>query len=103
VASLRGPRAARLEALSVSHCNLTDGDLAELQQLLPAAAGIRSLDLSHNKLTNRALQALVAALAGGIAPQLERLDLRGNKLSSPAGTMLRGLKVLRKELAVEWE
>ena len=38
-----------------------------------------------------------------VAPQLERLDLRGNKLSSPAGTMLRGLKVLRKELAVEWE
>ena len=103
VVSLRGPRAAGLEALSVSHCSLTDGDLAELQQLLPAAAGIRSLDLSHNKLTNGALQALVAALAGGIAPQLERLDLRGNKLSSLAGTMLRGLKVLRKELAVEWE
>ena len=102
VASLRGPGAAELEALSVSRCRLTDGELAELQELLPAAAGIRSLDLSHNRLTNGALQALVAALAGGAAPRLEQLDLRGNQLSPLAGTMLRGLQVLRKGLAVEW-
>lgn len=102
VASLWGPGAAELEALSVSRCRLTDGELAELQELLPAAAGIRSLDLSHNRFTNGALQALVAALAGGAAPRLEQLDLRGIQLSPLAGTMLRGLQVLRKGLAVEW-
>ena len=101
--SLRGPGAAELEAVSVSSCDLTDGELSELHSLLAAAPGLRSLDLSGNRLTNGALQPLAAALAAGTAPRLERLDLRGNKLCPPAGTILGGLKVLRKGLKIEWE
>ena len=101
--SLRGPGAADLEAVSVSSCDLTDGELSELHSLLAAAPGLRSLDLSGNRLTNGALQPLAAALAAGTAPRLERLDLRGNKLCPPAGTILGGLRVLRKGLKIEWE
>ena len=64
--SLRGPGAADLEAVSVSSCDLTDGELSELHSLLAAAPGLRSLDLSGNRLTNGALQPLAAALAAGL-------------------------------------
>ncbi len=68
-----------LRSLRLAECRLDDAGLRELITLLPA--GLVSLDLRENLITDAGLATLVGS---GKFSRLERLDLRNNSITSPA-------------------
>merc|ERR1711941_223041 len=81
-----------------------DEDLAEICQALKDNADVTELDLSHNKIKDAGVQALVAVLAAGAAPNLRDLRLYNNEFGELGQTMLtQGLPVFRKKLEVHWK
>jgi len=91
-------------AMRLSFNSLTDEDLAEVCQALKDNADVTELDLSHNKIKDAGVQALVATLAAGAAPNLRDLRLYSNEFGDLGQTMLtQGLPVFRKKLEVTWK
>ena len=65
---------------------------------------VEVLDLSNNELNDGGIQALVAELAAGVAPNLKELSVYGNKFGAMGKTMLTaGLSAMRKDLKVQIE
>jgi len=93
-----------VKSMRLSFMSLTDEDLDELLKRLKDNEDVTELDLSHNKLKDRGVQALVASLAGGNAPNLRELRLYSNEFGELGQTMLtQGLSVFRKKLEVHWK
>lgn len=91
-------------AMHLSFNSLTDEDLAEVCEALKGNADVTELDLSHNKIKDAGVQALVAVLAAGAAPNLRDLRLYSNEFGELGQTMLtQGLPVFRKKLEVHWK
>mmetsp|Transcript_25001 Transcript_25001/g.75415 ORF Transcript_25001/g.75415 Transcript_25001/m.75415 type:complete len:254 (+) Transcript_25001:60-821(+) len=96
--------AAGVKSMHLSFLSLTDEDLAEVIACLKGNEDITELDLTHNKIKDAGVQALVAALAAGAAPNLRELRLYSNEFGELGKTMLtQGLPVFRKKLEVKWE
>merc|ERR1719486_1295912 len=90
--------------MKLSFMSLTDEDLNELLPLMKGNKDLVELDLSHNSIKDAGVQALVAALAAGAAPNLKELRLYSNEFSELGQTMLtQGLPVFRKKLEVHWK
>lgn len=90
--------------MRLSFASLTDQDLLAVVDKLKGNADIQELDLAHNHIKDVGVQALVAALAGGAAPNLRELRLYSNEFGDLGKTMLsQGLPVFRKKLVVHWE
>mmetsp|Transcript_86186 Transcript_86186/g.257260 ORF Transcript_86186/g.257260 Transcript_86186/m.257260 type:complete len:255 (-) Transcript_86186:246-1010(-) len=91
-------------AMRLSFMSLTDEDLEEVIKRLKGNQDLTELDLSHNKIKDVGVQALVASLAGGGAPNLRELRLYSNEFGELGQTMLtQGLSVFRKKLEVHWK
>lgn len=92
------------KSMSFSFMQMTDEDLAEVVKKLKGNEAVTELDLTHNKIKDAGIQNLVAALAGGSAPNLRDLRLYSNEFGELGKTMLtQGLPVLRKKIDVRWE
>lgn len=92
------------QAMRLSFMSITDEDLDEIISRLKGNRDLTELDLSHNKIKDSGVQALVAALAGGAAPNLRELRLYSNEFGDLGKTMLtQGLSVFRKKLEVHWK
>jgi len=90
--------------IRLTFMGLTDEDLAEVVQLLKGNDVVKELDLSHNHIKDTGVQNLVAALAGGAAPNLRELRLYSNEFGELGKMMLtQGLTVFRKKLEIVWE
>merc|ERR1712187_458762 len=82
----------------------TDEDLNEIIARLKGNADVTEIDLSHNHIKDAGVQALVAALAAGAAPNLQELKIYSNDFGDLGQTMLtQGLPVFRKKLQVHWK
>eukprot|EP00933_Yihiella_yeosuensis_P044757 TRINITY_DN40018_c0_g1_i1.p1 TRINITY_DN40018_c0_g1~~TRINITY_DN40018_c0_g1_i1.p1 ORF type:complete len:260 (-),score=73.24 TRINITY_DN40018_c0_g1_i1:153-932(-) len=93
-----------LKAMRFSFGQLTDEDLNEVIKHLKGNEDVTELDLAHNHIKDAGVQALVAALAGGAAPNLTELRIYSNEFGSLGETMLtQGLPVFRKKLTVHWK
>lgn len=93
-----------VKVMRLSFTQCTDEDLAELLPHLKGNEDLTELDLSHNSIKDAGVQALVAALAGGAAPNLRELRLYSNEFGELGQTMLtQGLTVFRKKLEVHWK
>lgn len=93
-----------VKTMRLSFCQCTDEDLAEVLTHLKENEDLTELDLSHNKIKDAGIQALVAALAGGAAPKLKELRVYSNEFGELGQTMLtQGLPVFRKKLEVHWK
>lgn len=93
-----------LKIIRLSFVSMTDEDLKKLCEHLKGNEDITELDISHNKINDIGVQALVASLAGGAAPNLKELRIHSNEFGALGTTMLsQGLKVLRKKLTVVYE
>merc|ERR1712032_460343 len=92
------------KSIRMCFMGLTDEDLAEVLPLLKGNEALTELDLSHNKIKDKGVQDLVAALAAGAAPNLEEFKLYSNEFGELGMTMLtQGLPVFRKKLKIVWE
>mmetsp|Transcript_59843 Transcript_59843/g.110814 ORF Transcript_59843/g.110814 Transcript_59843/m.110814 type:complete len:246 (+) Transcript_59843:70-807(+) len=88
-------------SMRCSFMQMCDEDLSELLKVLKGNDVVTELDLSHNKIKDQGVQALVAALAKGDAPNLQELRLYSNEFGALGKTMLtQGLRVFRKQLKV---
>eukprot|EP00931_Biecheleriopsis_adriatica_P117283 TRINITY_DN92818_c0_g1_i1.p1 TRINITY_DN92818_c0_g1~~TRINITY_DN92818_c0_g1_i1.p1 ORF type:complete len:260 (+),score=68.32 TRINITY_DN92818_c0_g1_i1:47-826(+) len=104
-----GPRwqealAPGTKAMRLSFSQATDEDLAEVIEKLKGNDDVTELDLAHNHIKDAGIQALVAALAAGAAPNLRELRVYSNEFGELGKTMLtQGLPVFRKKLEVYWK
>merc|ERR1719291_1271834 len=95
----RGEKAIRL-----NYTGMCDEDLPEVLNMLRGNDDVTELDLSHNKINDAGIQSLVAALAGGAAPNLKEFKVYSNEFGELGKTMLtQGLPVFRKKLEVHWK
>lgn len=93
-----------VESIGMSFMQLNDEDLAEFLQNLKKNEKVTELDLSFNKIKDKGVQALVAALANGMAPALSVLKIYKNEFGELGKTMLtQGLPVFRKKLKIQWD
>jgi hypothetical protein len=93
-----------VKSMRISFMQATDEDLTEIIDRLKGNSDVTELDLSHNHIKDAGVQALVAALAAGAAPNLEELKLYNNEFGDLGQTMLtQGLPVFRKKLQVHWK
>jgi len=93
-----------MKAMRMSFLQATDEDLQEVIQTLKGNEDVTELDLSHNHIKDGGIQALVAALAAGSAPNLRELRLYSNEFGELGQTMLtQGLPIFRKKLEVHWK
>ncbi|CAL1138618.1 unnamed protein product [Cladocopium goreaui] len=91
-------------SMRFSFLHATDEDLTEVIEKLKDNQDVTELDLSHNKIKDSGIQALVAALAAGAAPKLRELKVYSNEFGQLGETMLtQGLPVFRRDLKVEWQ
>jgi len=91
-------------AIRVPFSQATDEDLSEVIECLKGNQDVTEIDISHNHIKDGGIQALVAALAGGAAPNLRELRVYSNEFGSLGETMLtQGLPVFRKTLQVHWK
>lgn len=91
-------------SIRLSFSQATDEDLQEVIQHLKGNEAVTELDLAHNHIKDAGIQALVAALAAGAAPNLRELRLYSNEFGELGQTMLtQGLPVFRKKLQVQWK
>mmetsp|Transcript_13740 Transcript_13740/g.26127 ORF Transcript_13740/g.26127 Transcript_13740/m.26127 type:complete len:256 (-) Transcript_13740:132-899(-) len=98
-ATASGQKSMRLSFMSVC-----DEDVSALVEKLKGNKDIEELDLSHNSIKDQGVQALVAALANGAAPNLRELRMYSNEFGELGQTMLtKGLPVFRKKLEVHWK
>eukprot|EP00928_Gymnodinium_smaydae_P003757 TRINITY_DN11329_c0_g1_i1.p1 TRINITY_DN11329_c0_g1~~TRINITY_DN11329_c0_g1_i1.p1 ORF type:complete len:297 (-),score=87.14 TRINITY_DN11329_c0_g1_i1:107-922(-) len=98
-ATARGSKSLRL-----GFFGLADEDMQEVIDLLKGNDDVTELDLSHNQLNDAGVQALVAALAAGAAPNLKDLRIYKNEFGALGKTMLtQGLAVFRKKLEIKCE
>jgi len=92
------------KSIRLSFMQATDEDLKEVIERLKGNSDVTELDLSHNHVKDAGVQALVAALAAGAAPNLQELKLYNNEFGDLGQTMLtQGLPVFRKKLQVHWK
>eukprot|EP00441_Pelagodinium_beii_P026133 CAMPEP_0197656802 /NCGR_PEP_ID=MMETSP1338-20131121/43421_1 /TAXON_ID=43686 ORGANISM="Pelagodinium beii, Strain RCC1491" /NCGR_SAMPLE_ID=MMETSP1338 /ASSEMBLY_ACC=CAM_ASM_000754 /LENGTH=259 /DNA_ID=CAMNT_0043232985 /DNA_START=50 /DNA_END=829 /DNA_ORIENTATION=- len=92
------------KTIRVCFSQATDEDLNEIIQALKGNEDVTELDVSHNHIKDGGVQALVAALAAGSAPNLQELRVYSNEFGSLGETMLtQGLPVFRKKLEVHWK
>ncbi|CAK0860933.1 unnamed protein product [Prorocentrum cordatum] len=93
-----------VKSIRLSFMQATDEDLKEVIERLKGNSDVTELDLSHNHVKDAGVQALVAALAAGAAPNLQELKLYNNEFGDLGQTMLtQGLPVFRKKLQVHWK
>jgi len=93
-----------VKSIRLSFMQATDEDLNEVLKVLKGNTEVEELDLSHNHIKDAGVQALVAALAAGAAPNLQELKLYSNEFGDLGQTMLtQGLPVFRKKLQVHWK
>lgn len=93
-----------VQALRLSFMQIKDEDIPQIIERFRNDAEVTELDLSHNQIRDVGVQALVAALASGGAPNLKELKLYANEFSSLGESMLtQGLPVFRKKLTVHWK
>jgi hypothetical protein len=93
-----------VKSIRLSFMQATDEDLKEVIERLKGNSDVTELDLSHNHVKDGGVQALVAALAAGAAPNLQELKLYNNEFGDLGQTMLtQGLPVFRKKLQVHWK
>jgi len=97
--------AAGTTSIRLSFMQLCDEDLVDIVlDRLKGNNDVTELDLSHNHIKDHGIQALVAALANGAAPNLRELRVYNNEFGKLAETMLtQGLPVFRKKLEVHWK
>lgn len=87
-----------------SFMQLTDEDLKEVIENLKGNEHVTELDLTHNKIHDAGVQALVAALSAGAAPNLKELRIYKNSFGELGKVMLtQGLAVFRKKLDIRAE
>jgi hypothetical protein len=92
------------KAMRMSFMQLTDEDLEVVIERLRDNAAVEELDLSHNKIKDRGVQLLVAALSKGAAPSLRELRIYSNEFGDLGRTMLaQGLRILRKGIEIQHE
>merc|ERR1712039_950993 len=90
--------------LRLSFSSMTDEDLNEVIERIRKDPDVKELDISHNHIKDAGIQALVAALAAGAAPNLRELKVYSNEFGDLGKTMLtQGLPVFRKKLEIQWE
>merc|ERR1719439_512651 len=90
--------------MRLSFMQMTDEDLSEIIELLKGNQDVTELDLTHNRIKEQGVQALVAALAAGAAPNLRELKIYRNEFGDLGKTMLtQGLSVFRKKLTIHWK
>lgn len=75
-------------------------DLVQLFAALKDNTSMTSIDLSNNVITDEGMSFLTGALAVGMVPNLLRINLQGNPISSKGRELLAGLYHLRKQLLV---
>merc|ERR1719401_2074828 len=93
-----------VKAIRLSFTQATDEDLQEVIAVLKGNQDVTELDLSHNHIKDAGIQALVATLAAGAAPNLRELRIYSNEFGDLGKTMLtQGLPVFRKKLDVRWQ
>lgn len=93
-----------VSSMRLSFISACDDDLTALVQHLKGNQDVTELDLSHNHIKDAGVQALVAALAAGAAPNLRELRIYSNEFGELGQTMLtQGLPVFRKKLQVHWK
>jgi len=91
-----------VKSMRFSFMQATDEDLNEIIARLKGNADVTEIDLSHNHIKDAGVQALVAALAAGAAPNLQELKIYSNDFGALGMTMLtQGLPVFRKKLQVQ--
>jgi len=97
-------KAKGVKSIRLSFMQMTDEDLAEIIGLLKGNQDVTELDLTHNQIKDQGVQALVAALAAGAAPNLRELKIYRNEFGDLGKTMLtQGLSVFRKKLDIRTE
>ena len=114
VENLRRKHRSERHQAALEDTNLTDmrfnlldlrpADMPEVVEALQKNSVVTCLDLSTNdKLDDNALQPLLLALANRSAPTLRRLKLQGTSASIISKNMAKGLKLMRKDLEVEFD
>jgi hypothetical protein len=85
-------------------CDINPGrDIEDLVEALRKNGDVELLDLRDNrKLNDDALQPLLLALAGGAAPKLKSVLLKGTSHSVISRNMAKGLALMRKDLAIDF-
>ena len=85
-------------------CDINPGrDIEDLVDALRKNGDVELLDLRDNrKLNDEALQPLLVALAGGAAPKLKKVLLKGTSHSVISRNMAKGLGLMRKGLAIDF-
>eukprot|EP00658_Telonema_sp_P-2_P052639 TRINITY_DN4086_c0_g1_i12.p1 TRINITY_DN4086_c0_g1~~TRINITY_DN4086_c0_g1_i12.p1 ORF type:complete len:369 (-),score=101.58 TRINITY_DN4086_c0_g1_i12:474-1580(-) len=91
------------ERLELSVCRLTDVEVPTICSSLSSSTELSHLDLSHNELSDIAVQQLVACLAMGGAPNLKELRITSNRYTKMGANMLSGLKSMRKGLKLTYD
>lgn len=93
-----------VKSLRLSFMQIKDEDIPQIVERFRGDAEVVELDLSHNHIKDTGVQALVAALASGGAPNLKELKLYSNEFTELGESMLtQGLPVFRKKLTVHWK
>jgi hypothetical protein len=93
-----------VKAMRFGFMGVTDEDLTEILERLKGNQDVVELDLTHNKIMDKGIQSLVAAIAGGAAPNLKELRIYKNEFGDLGKTMLtQGLSVFRKKLDIRHE
>ncbi|KAK9818198.1 hypothetical protein WJX72_008695 [[Myrmecia] bisecta] len=87
--------------IRLAACNIHSAKTRRLCEALQKNRQVTSLDLSANHIGDEGALALASALAGGAAPELIALDLRGNPITESGLEALDGLVKIRKQLNVE--
>merc|ERR1711957_642288 len=88
--------------MSLCFNQICDEDLVPIIERLKGDEDVLELDLTHNRIKDTGIQALVAGLAGGAAPNLKELRIYKNEFTKLGETMLtQGLKVFRKKLEIQ--
>jgi len=81
-------------------CGGGEGGTVQLFTALKDNTSVTSIDLSDNVITDEGMQFMTGVLAGGIAPNLIHVNVRGNPVSERGKELLSGLFHLRKQLKV---
>jgi len=80
---------------------VADSDIDAVVKGLQSYPGVTTLDLQENDIMDAGVQALVAALSTGTAPNLEELRIGGNGFGDLGLTMLQqGLRIIRGKISV---
>jgi hypothetical protein len=89
--------------MQLNRCRITDKRARKLFTALKDNTSVTSIDLSDNVITDEGMQFMTGVLAGGIAPNLIHVNVRGNPVSERGKELLSGLFHLRKQLKVEYD